>query len=103
MLVCLLYFAREAAGALGTRLSLRPLISQEFKAKLARIARRDREVVSSRHCEEHSDEAIHSFFVLCHGLLRFARNDGPGLFDILNLKRIGGRLTHKIAGGGFYT
>jgi hypothetical protein len=40
-------FAREAAGALGTRLSLRPLISQgqEFQAKLARIARRDRELV----------------------------------------------------------
>jgi hypothetical protein len=25
MLVCFIYFAREAAGALGTRLSLRPL------------------------------------------------------------------------------
>jgi hypothetical protein len=32
-------------------------------------------VVSSRHCEERSDEAIHSFLSL-HGLLRFARNDG---------------------------
>src|SRR4029079_3614916 len=29
-----------------------------------------------RHCEERSDEAIHSFVVPCHGLLRFARNDG---------------------------
>jgi hypothetical protein len=29
-----------------------------------------------RHCEERSDEAIHSFFVPPHGLLRFARNDG---------------------------
>src|SRR5438445_6082743 len=29
-----------------------------------------------RHCEEQSDEAIHSFFVRSHGLLRFARNDG---------------------------
>jgi hypothetical protein len=29
----------------------------------------------SRHCEERSDEAIHSFFVLRYGLLRFARND----------------------------
>jgi hypothetical protein len=32
-------------------------------------------VVSTRHCEERSDEAIHSFLSL-HGLLRFARNDG---------------------------
>jgi hypothetical protein len=40
--------AREAAGALGTRFSLRPLISQgqEFQAKLARNARRDREAVT---------------------------------------------------------
>ena len=29
----------------------------------------------SRHCEERSDEAIHSFLALRHGLLRFARND----------------------------
>jgi hypothetical protein len=29
-----------------------------------------------RHCEERSDEAVHSFFVWRHGLLRFARNDG---------------------------
>src|ERR1700722_3275785 len=28
-----------------------------------------------RHCEERSDEAIHSFFTLHDGLLRFARND----------------------------
>src|SRR5712672_3080311 len=40
-----------------------------------------------RHCEERSDEAIHSFFARRDGLLRFARNDGsaPGssvLFEI---------------------
>ena len=29
-----------------------------------------------RHCEEQSDEAIHSFFTPLDGLLRFARNDG---------------------------
>src|SRR5258708_28693045 len=29
-----------------------------------------------RHCEERSDEAIHSFFARRDGLLRFARNDG---------------------------
>jgi hypothetical protein len=28
-----------------------------------------------RHCEEQSDEAIHSFLVPQDGLLRFARND----------------------------
>ena len=39
--------AREASGALGARHSLRPLNSpgQDFKAKLARKARRDREAV----------------------------------------------------------
>jgi hypothetical protein len=31
-----------------------------------------------RHCEERSDEAIHSFFARRNGLLRFARNDGVG-------------------------
>src|SRR3977135_1839980 len=31
-----------------------------------------------RHCEERSDEAIHSFFPRRDGLLRFARNDGWG-------------------------
>jgi hypothetical protein len=43
-------FAREAAGALGTRLSLRPLIGRvrKFPANLGHIGPRDREVVSSR-------------------------------------------------------
>jgi len=34
-----------------------------------------------RHCEERSDEAIHSFFTRQDGLLRFARNDGRGSMD----------------------
>jgi hypothetical protein len=33
--------------------------------------------LESRHCEERSDEAIHSFFARRDGLLRCARNDGP--------------------------
>jgi hypothetical protein len=36
---------------------------------------------SPRHCER--SEAIHSFFVPGHGLLRFARNDGWMQFRIL--------------------
>jgi hypothetical protein len=32
--------------------------------------------LAGRHCEERSDEAIHSFFSPSDGLLRFARNDG---------------------------
>ena len=32
-----------------------------------------------RHCEERSDEAIHSFFAWRDGLLRCARNDGAGI------------------------
>src|SRR5712671_3185112 len=45
MLVCFVYFAREATGALGARHSLRPLNfrRREFLANLARNARRDRE------------------------------------------------------------
>jgi hypothetical protein len=48
MLVCLFYFACEAAGAAGARHSLRPLIAggRDFTAKLARM-RRDREAVSA--------------------------------------------------------
>jgi hypothetical protein len=41
-------------------------------AKLARNARRDGECVLKRHCEERSDEAIHSFFTLQDGSLRGA-------------------------------
>jgi hypothetical protein len=62
-LACFLLFARGAAGAAGTRLSLRPLF---FKAKehaqLGRIAPREGGGVLCRHCEEQSDEAIHSSF-----------------------------------------
>jgi len=32
-------------------------------------------MLSHRHCEERSDEAIHSSFTPRDGLLRFARND----------------------------
>src|SRR5260370_33277551 len=48
-LVCFLHFAREAAGALAARHSLRPLISEggTLRTKLARNARRDREAVSA--------------------------------------------------------
>ena len=59
-LVCYLLTAHEATGASGARHSLRPLIGGwEISAKLAQSTRRDREVVSRRHCEEWSDEAIH--------------------------------------------
>jgi hypothetical protein len=42
--VCFIYFAREAAGALATRLSLRPLFieARTVDAKLGRITLRDR-------------------------------------------------------------
>ena len=47
MLVCFIYFAREAAGATGTRLSLRPLAFEgHYLAKLGRVAPREREAVS---------------------------------------------------------
>jgi hypothetical protein len=46
-LVCFVYFAREAAGALATRLSLRPLLieARTVLANLGRITPREREAV----------------------------------------------------------
>src|SRR5258706_6113577 len=75
-------FAREAAGALGARHSLRPLLSEArtvvAKPRAPRAARSRSHILNleCRHCEEQSDEAIHSFFARPHGLLRSARNDG---------------------------
>jgi hypothetical protein len=102
MLVCLFYFACEAAGAASARYSLRPLIfrSRTFTEKLARNARRECEAAfenaatslrganGSRECapdDRLRDEAIHSSYTWRDGLLRFARNDGlkllAGLFE----------------------
>jgi hypothetical protein len=57
------YSTCAAAGATGTRLSLRPLFSEgECSSKTRALsAQRECEVVSHRHCEERSDEAIHSY------------------------------------------
>src|SRR5260221_3085736 len=80
-------------GALGTRLSLRPLFSEArtvfAKPRAARAARSWSRILKlePRHCEERlvrrsstseggSDEAIHSSFARRDGLLRCARNDG---------------------------
>src|SRR6266853_5107734 len=73
MLVCLFYFACEAAGALSARHSLRPLIfrRRDVPGKpRAKRAARSRSCVW-RHFEERSDEAIQAFLWL-HGLLRGA-------------------------------
>ena len=69
MLVCSFYFACEAAGASRARHSLRPLIEEGGRSQpsLARNKWRDRGPVSCRHCEERSDEAIHSSWLLLHG------------------------------------
>jgi hypothetical protein len=56
-----------------------------------RAARRER--AFRRHCEERSDEAIHSFFTRRDGLLRCARNDGflvSRLFEIESRTCAGG-------------
>src|ERR1035441_10301520 len=80
MLVCasLHHLARETAGAARTRSSLRPLYYEggPNRPSLARNRRRECEGVPCRHCEERSDEAIHSFLSSLDGLLRYARNDG---------------------------
>src|SRR5258708_22300658 len=67
--------AHEAAGALGTRHSLRPLISEGgmfiSKPRAPRAARSRSRILKldCRHCEEQSDEAIHPFFARRDGLL----------------------------------
>jgi hypothetical protein len=69
----LFYFAREAAGALGTRLSLRPLFFKEAKGFLhspGAIVPRECRLTLSRHCEEQSDEAIQ--LLLCGAMDCFA-------------------------------
>jgi hypothetical protein len=81
--VCFVSFRTRGCGRYpSARYSLRPLIGRvrKFLANLGHIGPRVREIVSKRHCEERSDEAIHSFLSL-YGLLRFARNDGLRLFE----------------------
>jgi hypothetical protein len=51
-----------------------------FSKPRAKNPRRDRGLIFIRHCER--SEAIHSFFLLRDGLLRCARNDVVGLFEI---------------------
>jgi hypothetical protein len=73
-LVWLFYFPREAAGALGTRHSPRPLLGGRFMQGSGASRRENADARLDRHCEERSDEAIHSSRSKA-GLLRFARND----------------------------
>src|SRR5260370_11066435 len=71
---CVCFFTHEAAGASCARHSLRPLNFRRRNVlgkRRAGRAARSRTYVS-RHCEERSDEAIHSFFAWLHGLLRGA-------------------------------
>ena len=70
--------AHETAGAAGIRHPPRPLWGGRFgTARTLRAARmKSYAKLHQRHCEERSDEAIHSFFTPRDGLLRCARNDG---------------------------
>src|SRR4029077_7502473 len=52
-------------------------------------------VLPRRHCEERSDEAIHSFFPRRGGLLRCARNDGEGRVRRTALRTGGVALPHR--------
>jgi hypothetical protein len=63
-------FAREAAGALGARHSLRPLFRRGETICKTRAKSRRGIAEVRRHCEEQRDEAIHSFLARPHGLLR---------------------------------
>jgi hypothetical protein len=74
--VCFLHFAHEAAGATGTRLSLRPLFFEGFFLHSSGASRRENEEL---HLVVIASEAKQSILSLrLHGLLRFARNDGVG-------------------------
>jgi hypothetical protein len=80
-------FVRTTAGAIGIRLSLRPLLSRRVKllqtSGASRTARMRSRISTSlrangsreRAPDDRLREAIHSFFVSRYGLLRFARND----------------------------
>ena len=71
------YFAREAAGALATRLSLRPLFSERRNGFLQNSGASRRGIAEvRRHCEEQRDEAIHSFLARPMDCFACARNDG---------------------------
>src|ERR1044072_1684205 len=72
---CLRKIARETSGAASTRSSLRPLTGRagSFQANLGQFMSRDRETISTRHCER--SEAIHDPAQRKNGLLSFARND----------------------------
>ncbi len=72
------YTPRAATGAAGTRRFLRPLFSRDrFPAQLGRIAPREREAVSRRHCER---QRSNPFFLSVAKWNRFAdaRNDEWG-------------------------
>jgi hypothetical protein len=56
-------------------ISLQCRISNKDFVELGCHAPREREHISTRHCEKRSDEAIHSSFTPRDGLPRFARND----------------------------
>jgi hypothetical protein len=49
----------------------------------------------ARHCEERSDEAIHSSFTRRDGLLRFARNDAKHTFA--TSRREASKALHEIS------
>ena len=68
----LLHIAHDTAGAARTRLSLRPLLRVALRLQFGARMKlqtsgekpsREREVMSQRHCEERSDEAIQSSLV----------------------------------------
>jgi hypothetical protein len=65
-------FPREAAGATGARLSLRPLFLGVFIHQLGRVAPRERGGVSCVIARSERDEAIYSSLARRDGLLRGA-------------------------------
>src|SRR3984893_16724321 len=61
----LILFCMRGCGCIARPAFPAPSVlrGQNVEAKLARNARRDREAISRRHCEEQRDEAIHVCFL----------------------------------------
>jgi hypothetical protein len=85
MLVWILFFPREAAGATGTRLSLRPLFSWANEYCIARTLRAARMRGLDRicrHCEERTRGSNPFFLYAAKWIASLALAMTTGLFEI---------------------
>ena len=109
-LVCLLHIRTRGCGCIERPAFPAPFVCRGRDSKdkpCAKTMRRDRGLTSERHCEERSDEAIHSYFLVApwsasrslssgaHSRDPLARNDG---FNISSSLRKQGPITPVVSG-----